>query len=112
MDNRESLTGMVKRVVEGLCEKSSFYSYPSVWWHCSNVAEVAETLAREVGADPVTAYLGGIFHDVGSISFGREKHHITGFGLTIAILVALDCPKKRINHIARCVFSHRGKPGD
>ena len=47
-------------------------------------------------------------HDIGSIVYGRENHHITGAKIAEEKLKELNYPVKKIELIKKCILNHRG----
>jgi len=98
--------GKIERIVEAECQNSPFYSKTS-WVHSLKTAEIAKSLAGRNGADPEVAYLGGLLHDLGSIRYGRDNHHLTGARDAAAIFRSLNSPARIIAEISHCVYAHR-----
>ena len=47
-------------------------------------------------------------HDIGSIIYGREEHHITGAKIAEEKLNELKYPSQKIELIKKCILNHRG----
>ncbi len=47
--------------------KQMMYEAPGTYQHCMNVAALAEGAAQRIGADPLLARVGALYHDVGKL---------------------------------------------
>jgi uncharacterized protein len=52
--------------------------------------------------------IAGRLHDLGSIIYGREDHHLTGAELAEKKLTELHYPPEKIELVKKCIFNHRG----
>lgn len=99
----------VKEFVEEECKKpSSKYGYEPCIAHFAPVAEYAKTLAGESGADVELAEIAGWLHDMGSIIYGRENHHITGAKIAEEKLKEFGYDSEKIEIVKKCILNHRG----
>lgn len=99
----------VKNFVEEECKKpTSKYGYEPFPYHFEPVARYAATLAEELGADKEIVLLAAWLHDIGSILYGREDHHITGARIAEEKLRELGYPAEKIEHVKQCILNHRG----
>ena len=99
----------IKNFVETECKKpSSKYGYEPFIFHFTPVAEYAEKLADELGGDKEVILLAAWLHDIGSIIYGREDHHITGAKVAEDKLRELNYPQEKIELVKLCILNHRG----
>ena len=47
-------------------------------------------------------------HDIGSIIYGRDDHHITGAKIAEEKLKELQYPAEKIELVKKCILNHRG----
>ena len=47
-------------------------------------------------------------HDIGSIIYGREDHHLTGAKIAEEKLNELGYALEKIEHVKKCILNHRG----
>lgn len=97
----------IEKIIERDCQNSSFYDKSS-WVHCLRTAKIARSLAMRNGGSSEIAYLGGLLHDLGSVRYGRENHHLTGARDAVSILKGFDFLPFLIAKVAHCVYAHRG----
>ena len=99
----------IKNFVENECRKpSSKYGYEPFEFHFKLVADYAGRLADELGADKEIVLLAAWLHDIGSIIYGREDHHITGARIAEEKLKELNYPIEKIELVKNCILKHRG----
>lgn len=97
----------VKAFVESECRKpESKYGYEPFVFHFTPVVRYAETLSDELGGDKEAIIIAAWLHDIGSIVYGREDHHITGARIAEEFLKQHDYPKVEL--VTRCILNHRG----
>lgn len=107
--NFKLLEKKVKDFVENECKKpSSHYGYDPFVFHFIPVVEYAQKLADKFGADKEIVTISAWFHDIGSIMYGRENHHITGAKIAEKKLKEFGYPQDKIDQVKNCIFSHRG----
>ena len=69
----------IKKFVEEECKKpTNKYGYDAFLYHFVPMVKYAEKLADELGGDKEVILIASWLHDIGSIVYGRENHHITG----------------------------------
>ena len=68
----------------------------------------AEKLADELGGDKEVILIAAWLHDIGSIIYGREDHHITSAKVAEDKLKELQYPAEKIELIKKCILNHRG----
>ena len=68
----------------------------------------AEKLADELGGDKEVILIAAWLHDIGSIIYGREDHHITSAKVAEEKLKELQYPADKIELIKKCILNHRG----
>jgi uncharacterized protein len=99
----------VRDFVEIECKKpTSKYGYDPFPFHFVPMVGYAEKLAEELGADREVVAIASWLHDIGSIVFGRENHHITGAKIAEDKLRDLGYPSEKIELVKRCILNHRG----
>lgn len=99
----------IRKFVEDECNKpSSKYGYEPFTFHFAPVAEYAGKLADELGGDKEVILIAAWLHDIGSIVFGREDHHITGAKIAEKKLRELGYPEEKIALVKKCILNHRG----
>jgi len=84
------------------------YDYGVVPYHLIPVLKRSLELGRMQGADLEILELSAWLHDIGSIRFGRENHHITGSEIAEEKLRELNYPQERIEQVKHCILTHRG----
>lgn len=99
----------IKNYVENECKKpSSKYGYEPFPFHFVPMAKYAEELAEELGGDKEIIMIAAWLHDIGSILYGREDHHITGAKIAEEKLMKLRYPVEKIEIVKKCILHHRG----
>lgn len=99
----------IKNFVEDECRKpSSKYGYEPFSCHFIPVVEYAEKLVDELGGDKEIIIIASWLHDIGSIVYGRENHHITGAKIAEEKLKEFRYPTEKIEMIEKCILNHRG----
>lgn len=99
----------VRSYVEGECKKpTSKYGYAPYEFHFVPMVKYAEKLSDELGGDKEIISVAGWLHDIGSIVYGRENHHITGATLAENKLRELNYPEDKIEKVKNCILNHRG----
>ena len=104
--------GFVKEIrdfVEVECEKpESKYGYEPFPFHFVPVADNAGKLADELGGDKEIILIAAFLHDIGSIVYGRDNHHVTGAEIAERKLLQLGYPQEKIEIVKKCILNHRG----
>lgn len=99
----------VRKFVEEECKKpESKYGYEPYTNHFVPTAKYALFLASKMNADKEIVEIAAWLHDIGSIIYGRENHHITSCEVAERKLTELGYPKNRIEQVKHCIFAHRG----
>ncbi|MFA5644366.1 MAG: HD domain-containing protein [Patescibacteria group bacterium] len=99
----------IKNFVEAECLKpTSKYGYEPFIFHFVSIAKYAEVLADELGGDKEIICLAAWLHDIGSIIYGREDHHITGAKVAEEKLRELGYEEEKIEKVKKCILNHRG----
>jgi uncharacterized protein len=99
----------IKHFVENECKKpSSKYGYEPFPFHLVPMVNYAEKLADELGGDKEVILIATWLHDIGSIIYGREDHHITSAKIAEEKLNELRYPAEKIELIKKCILNHRG----
>jgi uncharacterized protein len=103
----------IKNFVEEECKKpTSKYGYEPFESHFISVVDYAKKLAHNKNIDLELIELAGWLHDIGSIIFGRENHHLTGSEIAETKLKELNYPSEKIEIIKKCILNHRGPIGN
>jgi len=89
--------------------RKDYYSEFSYDYHIKVVVQYALVLAEKVGADKEIVELAALLHDIGKKEFGNNDHHLTSAEEARKVLNKLDFPNDKIESIAHCIESHRGK---
>ena len=99
----------IRIFVEDECKKpTSLYGYEPFLCHFTPVVMYAKQLADQFWWDKEVIEIAGWLHDIGSIIYGREDHHITGAKIAGEKLVELNYPVEKIELIKKCILHHRG----
>jgi uncharacterized protein len=99
----------IKKFVEEECRKpTSKYGYEPFVCHFEPTARYAAQLAEELGADKEIVIIAAWLHDIGSIIYGRENHHITGAKIAEQKLKELGYPSDKLELVKKCILNHRG----
>lgn len=99
----------IKIFVENECKKpSSKYGFEPFSFHFMQVAEYADKLADKLEGDKEIILIAAWLHDIGSIIYGREDHHITGAKIAEEKLTEFNYPQEKIELVKKCIFNHRG----
>lgn len=99
----------IKHFVEDECKKpTSKYGYEPFPFHFVPMVNYAEELADELGGNKEVILIAAWLHDIGSIIYGREDHHITGMKVAEEKLKELQYPAEKIELIKKCILNHRG----
>jgi len=76
--------------------------------HFIPVVDYAKKLAREKNVDSELIEIAAWLHDIGSIMYGRENHHIIGAKIAERKLIELGYSENKIELIKKCILNHRG----
>jgi uncharacterized protein len=99
----------VRKFVEEECKKpTSHYGYEPYLFHFVPMHTYAKMLAEKMNADVEVVEIAAWLHDIGSIMYGRENHHMTGADIAEKKLKELNYPENRIERVKMCIVSHRG----
>ncbi len=108
----EILIEEIRKFVEDECKKPGA-KYPTAYeLHFVSVHRLAKKLAEELDADVEIVEIVAWLHDVGSIIYGRESHHITGAIIAEEKLRELNYPEDKIKKVKKCILNHRGSQED
>jgi uncharacterized protein len=97
-----------KFVEEESLKPGSKYGYEPFVYHFVPMVRYAEELAEELGADKEIVSISAWLHDIGSVMYGREDHHITGARIAEEKLRELGYPEEKIERVKNCILNHRG----
>lgn len=99
----------IRKFVEEECKKpTSKYGYDPYPFHFVPMANYSKKLAEKKMADVEIVLIAAWLHDIGSIIYGRENHHITGAEIAEKKLRELNYPEEKIEKIKKCILNHRG----
>jgi uncharacterized protein len=99
----------IKKFVEEECKKpANKYGYDAFLFHFVPMVKYAEKLAERLGGDKEIILIASWLHDIGSILYGRENHHITGSKIAEEKLKELNYPEEKIELVKKCILNHRG----
>jgi uncharacterized protein len=87
---------------------SSKYGYEPFTHHFIPVVKYANELAEELGADKEVVTIAAWLHDIGSVIYGREDHHLTGAKIAEEKLKEFNYPIEKIEMVKKCILNHRG----
>ena len=105
----ENIIEQIKEFVEKESRKDSArYGYEVYKFHLIPVRNIAVELAKKLGADVEVVELAAWLHDIGSIIYGREDHHITGADIAERKLKELNYLPGKIKKVKACILNHRG----
>ena len=102
----------VRKFVEDECEKHSLEKeilenhFKPVVNYCRLISEGLIKEGNEIDLEALE--LAAWLHDIGSIIFGRENHHVTGAEVAEKELQKLNYPQEKIKKIKKCILNHRG----
>ena len=99
----------IKNFVEDECKKpESKYGYEPFLFHFIPMIENVKKLTNELGGDKEIILLAAWLHDIGSMVYGRDNHHITGAKIAEEKLKELNYPLEKIELVKKCIINHRG----
>ncbi|MDD4931003.1 MAG: HD domain-containing protein [Candidatus Colwellbacteria bacterium] len=99
----------IRNFVENECRKpESKYGYEPFTFHFIPMVAYADKLTDKLGGDKEIILISAWLHDIGSIIYGREDHHITGALIAEEKLKSLDYPDEKIELVKKCIRNHRG----
>lgn len=103
----------VRKFVEEECRKpTSKYGYGPYSHHFVPMNEISKQLAIKKNADIEIVALATWLHDIGSIIYGRENHHLTSAKIAEEKLNELGYPLCKIELVKKCIINHRGSIGN
>ncbi len=99
----------VREFVEEECKKpTSKYGSAPYLNHFVPMVKYAKMLAEKYNTDKEIIEIAAWLHDIGSIVYGRENHHITGAEIAERKLKEFGYPRERIEKVKKCILNHRG----
>jgi len=105
----ENVVEEVRIFVEDESKKpTAKYGYHPYKFHFIPVHDYAVKLSKKLKADLEIVEIAAWLHDIGSIIYGRENHHITGAEIAEKKLIQINYPLDRIQRIKNCILNHRG----
>ncbi len=98
----------VKKFVFNECKKPiSKYGVEPYEFHFVPMVKYAKKLAKEHKVDQETIEIAAWLHDIGSIIYGRENHHITSSKIAEELLTKFEHSKDKIKVIKKSILNHR-----
>jgi len=105
----ESIISDIREFVENECRKpSSKYGYMPFIEHFVPVVKYAKMLAEKLNADSEIVEISAWLHDIGSIIYGRDNHHITSSEIAETKLLEIGYSREKIERVKHCIIAHRG----
>jgi uncharacterized protein len=109
LKTKNNIIKKIREFARTECEKpTSKYGPGPFYGHFIPMVKFAKQLAKEYKADAEVVELAGWLHDMGSIIYGRENHHLTSAKIADKKLKELGYPEEKIERVKECIFSHRG----
>lgn len=104
-----NLIDQIRNYIEEECKKpTSKYGYEPFTEHFIPMVAYAKELADKLWGDKEVIEIAGRLHDLGSIIYGREDHHITSTQLAEKKLIELNYPPEKRELVKKCILHHRG----
>ncbi|MDR0929965.1 MAG: HDIG domain-containing protein [Oscillospiraceae bacterium] len=107
-----SIIESVRNILLDYCAKHKAHTGYDYWRdHIKVVVKHALALADQYGADKEIVELGALLHDISMpAEYGaRSEHYLYSAEMTEKILIELDYPRERLEHVKACVFNHAGR---
>jgi len=98
----------VKKFVEEECNKKTAMYKGALEEHFIPVVKYSKILGKKEGADLEILEIAAWLHDIGSILYGRENHHITSCKIAEKKLKEWGYPQNKTEKVKHCIISHRG----
>jgi len=109
IDNKNGIIEKVRSFVEEECKKpTSKYGYEPYLAHFVPVVKYAKILGKNLNGDLEVIEISAWLHDIGSILYGRENHHITSCEIAEKKLKEFGYPTEKIEKVKHCILAHRG----
>ena len=99
----EKVRGFVKEVCDNLEHGDEWFNN-----HFSSVVKYSKMLAEKNNADVEVVEIAAWLHDMGSITLGRDNHHLTGSEIAEKKLREFGYPNEKIERVKHCILAHRG----
>ena len=97
----------IRKFVEEECKKpTSKYGYEIYLTHFVPTSKIARLSAERLNADAEVVEIAALLHDIGSIIYGRENHHMTSAEIAGKKLKELNYPLEKIEKIKKCILTH------
>ncbi|MEK6826926.1 MAG: HD domain-containing protein [Nanoarchaeota archaeon] len=108
MENK-NIIEEIRKFVEAETKKSTAkYDFEIYKFHFVPMRNYAIALAEKLNADIEIVELAAWLHDIGSIIYGRENHHITGSEIAVKKLKEFNYSAEKIEKVKNCIINHRG----
>lgn len=107
--DKSEIVKKIREFVKEECDKpSSKYGSEPYEAHFVPMANYAKKLAIKKDVDIELIEIAGWLHDIGSIIYGRQDHHITGCEIAEIKLKEFGYPLEKIELVKKCILNHRG----
>jgi len=99
----------VREFVEEECKKpGAKYDSEVIKHHMEPVVNYSRILSEKRSVDKEVVEIAAWLHDIGSIIYGRENHHVTGSEIAEDFLIKAGYDPNKIELIKKCILNHRG----
>jgi ADP-ribose pyrophosphatase YjhB (NUDIX family)/HD superfamily phosphodiesterase len=99
----EKVRGFVREICDNLEHGDEWYNN-----HFSTVVKYSKILSEKLNCDKEIVEIAAWLHDLGSVTIGREDHHITGCQIAEKKLKELNYNPDKIEKVKHCILTHRG----
>ncbi len=106
---QELVNHLYSLVEKACCSLHNKFGY-SIWQnHVLLVVKYAKLLAQQLRADEEVCEISALLHDyAGILDFNLyEDHHVHSARIAHELLLKLEYPKDKVEHIKHCILSHR-----
>lgn len=104
-----SILEKIMLFVKEECDKpTSKYGDEPFEFHFIPMVDYCKILNDRYGGNREIILIAAWLHDLGSIIYGREDHHITGAKIAEEKLRELSYPEEKIKLVKKCILNHRG----
>lgn len=102
-----NIVEQVRKFVEEECKKNNLGEEILIN-HIIPVVKYSKELAEKLGSDLEIVEISAWMHDMGSVIYKREDHHITGAEIAEKKLKELNYSEDKIEKVKHCILAHRG----
>jgi uncharacterized protein len=106
-EKQEDIVEKVRIFVREVCDN---LEHGDEWYnnHFLTVVKYSNILAEKFNCDKEVVEIAAWLHDLGSVTIGREDHHITGCQIAEKKLKELNYNPDKIEKVKHCILTHRG----